>query len=55
MAGAARAQALVRLWTDDGAPPLASPAVLTVIAGLPGVGAIAAMGLAQVADEGVEK
>lgn len=51
MTGAGRAQALVRLWDGTGLPPLARPDVLTVIAGLPGVDAVAAMGLVPVVQE----
>ena len=48
MAAAARAQAAVRLWAGDGAPPLASAGVLTVIAGMAGVDAVRVLGLTPV-------
>ena len=58
MTGAARAQAALVVWPgeaeDPGDPPLAQPDKITVIVGLPGVEALAAMGLIPVPqdDEG---
>jgi hypothetical protein len=51
MAAAAQAQALIVLWAGEGAPPLASPGALTVIVGMEGVDAVAAMGLTQVSED----
>jgi hypothetical protein len=51
MAAAAQAQALIALWTGEGEPPLASPGALTVIVGMEGVDAVAAMGLTQISGD----
>jgi hypothetical protein len=48
MAAAAQAQGLINLWVGEGAPPLATPSALTVIVGMAGVDAVAAMGLTQI-------
>jgi hypothetical protein len=51
MAAAAQAQGLISLWTGEGEPPLASPSALTVIVGMEGVDAVAAMGLTQISGD----
>lgn len=48
MAAAARAQALMRLWAGEGAPPQATPGMLTVIIGPPGVVALSLLGVTAV-------
>ena len=53
MAGAARAQAALRVWTEGQgaqpeAVPQATPDALVAVVGLPGLEAIAAMGLRRV-------
>lgn len=48
MDAAARAQATTVLWAGDGDAPHAAPDALTVIVGVPGVEAVALMGLTQV-------
>lgn len=52
MAAAARAQAAIVLWQPGmGDAPQAAPGRLAVIAGVPGVEAVALMGLKQVSNE----
>lgn len=45
LTGANRAQAALIFWSGTGALPLATPAALTVIGGMIGLAALAAMGL----------
>jgi hypothetical protein len=51
MAAAAQAQSLISLWVGEGEPPLANPDALTVIVGMEGVDAVAAMGLTQISGD----
>ena len=58
MALAQQAQAALAVWPGDaeepGDPPLAQPDAITVLVGIPGRDALAAMGLERVADEAWE-
>jgi len=48
IAGAGRAQAAVVLWSGHRGVPAVVPSALTVVEGLPGIDALAAMGLVAV-------
>lgn len=51
MAAAERAQARLALWSGDGPAPVATAAALTVVAGLTGAAALAAIGLQPLAED----
>lgn len=48
LTAAARAQSALVLWAGEGDPPQAAPGRLAVIVGVPGVEAVALMGLTQI-------
>ena len=51
MAAANRAQDALVFWSGEGPIPQAAPGALTAVAGMEGLDALAAMGLARVEDE----